>query len=389
MKPDFDEYCRESAKSCDAVPDVHPDDFIFKFIIDHPNWTDPKDAVSYYFCDGQSSAHKLRDILSNDLGITPGTPLSLLEFASGYGCVTRHLAKILQNVSIVASDIHPEANEFVRQQIGVNSIQSTPVPEEFPKAFFYDVVFALSFFSHMPKKTWTRWLKVLSDRLNVNGHLIFTTHGLISARNLMPDLQFDEEGFHFHEASEQGDLSKSEYGTTVTTPSFVIRAAELLDNGQVRVFKRGFWWGHQDLWVIQKIPSGLVPLRVQSEDIPDGADTIGHIDTCALITRGGINASRPILHVEGWVAPAPSARSLADEVVIIIDSDDGQRYVAATDPYDRPDVSKAYSNPALLQSGFKTRIDLQGFTFSGTVKAAMRYKNQWVICRLSEKRMVR
>src|SRR4029453_12625295 len=107
------------------------------------------------------------------------------------------------------------------------------------------------------------------------GHLIFTTHGIISARKLMPDLQFDEEGFYFHEASEQDDLSKAEYGSTATTPSFVIRAAELLDNCQVRVFKGGFWWGHQDLWVIQKIPSDLVPLRVQTEDIPDGADTIG------------------------------------------------------------------------------------------------------------------
>jgi hypothetical protein len=89
----------------------------------------------------------------------------------------------------------------------------------------------------MPKRTLTRWLKVLSYQLNVNGHLIFTTHGLTSTRKLMPDLQFDDEGFHFHEASEQGDLSKEQYGTTVTTPSFVIRAVEQLDDCQVRLFK--------------------------------------------------------------------------------------------------------------------------------------------------------
>jgi SAM-dependent methyltransferase len=253
MEHNFEQYCRESAKSFETIPDIHPDDFIFKYIVGHPNWTDPKDAVWYYFSDERSSAHKLRET-KGDLGIAPSTRLSLLEFASGYGCVTRHLPKILPNVSIVASDIHPKANEFVRQKIGVKSIQSVPVPEEFPKASFYDVVFVLSFFSRMPKKTWTRWLKVLSDQLNLNGHLIFTTHGLITAHKLMPDLEFDEEGFYFHEASEQEDLSKAEYGTTVTTPSFVIRAAEPLDNCVVRVFKGGFWWGHQDLWVIQKFP---------------------------------------------------------------------------------------------------------------------------------------
>src|SRR6516225_4005902 len=103
MEPDFEQYCRESGKLCDAIPDVHPDDFIFKFIVGVPRFSDPRDAVSYYFSDGQSSAHKLREILSNDLEIAPNTPLRLLEFANGYGCVTRHLAKVLPNVSIAAS----------------------------------------------------------------------------------------------------------------------------------------------------------------------------------------------------------------------------------------------------------------------------------------------
>src|SRR6202022_1172572 len=115
MEPDLEEYCRESARSYDTVPDVYPEDFIFKFIMGHPSFSDPKDAVSYYFGDGRSSAHKVREILTNTLRLAPGTPLILLEFASGYGCVPRHLAKLLPNISILASDIHPEANEFVRE----------------------------------------------------------------------------------------------------------------------------------------------------------------------------------------------------------------------------------------------------------------------------------
>ena len=108
MEHNFEQYCRESAKSCETVPDVHADDFIFKYIVGHSNWTDPKDAIGYYFSDGRSSALKLREILVSDLGIAASTPLRLLEFASGYGCVTRHLPRILANVSIVASDIHPQ-----------------------------------------------------------------------------------------------------------------------------------------------------------------------------------------------------------------------------------------------------------------------------------------
>jgi hypothetical protein len=407
VQQNFEQYCCESAKSCETIPDVHAADFIFRYIVSSPIWASPRDAIWYYFSDGRNSARKLRDILVSDLGIAPNTPLSLLEFASGYGCVTRHLPRILPNVSIVASDIHPEANEFIRQKTGVKSIQSTSIPENFTTTFFYDVIFVLSFFSHMPKSTWTRWLKVLSDQLNVNGHLIFTAHGLITVRKSMPNLQFDQEGFHFHEASEQDDLTKAEYGTTVTTPSFVSRAVELLDNCEVSIFKSGFWWGHQDLWVIRK-------------RFPDGIDPVGHIDICSLIAQGGTNVTRPILpadgwvvsapaatsvadevvitgtdvacpilQVEGWVIPGPSAASVADEVIMIIDMDDGQRYFAATDPYNRPDISNCHSNPALLRSGFKTTIDIRDLKSSGTIKVAMLYNGQWIICPLNEKRIVR
>jgi hypothetical protein len=389
MNSDIDQYCHESASAFETIPDVHPDDFIYKFVLGHPRFSDPRDAVSYYFSDGRNSARTLREILSIDLEIAPSTSLSLLEFASGYGCVTRHLPKMLPNVSIVASDIHPQANEFVRQKMGVNTVQSASVPEEFPKGSLYDVIFVLSFFSHMPKKTWGRWLKVLSDQLKVNGYLIFTTHGLTSARKVLPDLQFDEEGFSFHEASEQDDLGKAEYGTTAVTPFFVVREAELLDNCQVRLFKGGFWWRLQDLWVIEKIPSDLVPIFVQTEDIPDGPGAVGHFDVCSPITHKGINSTRIILLVNGWVVPTVSAKSVADEVAIIINLDDGSRYVAVADQYNRPDISNAYSNPGLLKSGFKAKIDMGEFKSSGTVRVAMRYNGQWATCRMSEKRIVR
>jgi methylase of polypeptide subunit release factors len=75
----------------------------------------------------------------------------MLEFASGYGCVTRHLPRTLPDVSIVASDIHPQANEFIRQKIGVNSIQSAAVPEEFPK-YLSMMSFLRSLFSRICRK---------------------------------------------------------------------------------------------------------------------------------------------------------------------------------------------------------------------------------------------
>jgi ubiquinone/menaquinone biosynthesis C-methylase UbiE len=112
MEHNFEQYFRESARLFETIPDVHPDDSLFKFVVGHSHFADQRDAVRRYFSNGRDSAVKLREILSSDLGIAPGTPLSLLEFASGYGRVTRHLPKILPNVSIVAADIHPEATSL-------------------------------------------------------------------------------------------------------------------------------------------------------------------------------------------------------------------------------------------------------------------------------------
>ena len=86
------------------------------------------------------------------------SPFKLLEFASGYGCVTRHIKKN-PDYDVVSCDIHPQAVDFLRSRIDVKAIQSMHVPEEFAPVDKFDVVFALSFFSHMPKSSFGRWLR--------------------------------------------------------------------------------------------------------------------------------------------------------------------------------------------------------------------------------------
>ena len=101
-------------------------------------------------------------------------------------------------------------------------IPSSSVPEYFDSAGEYDLVFALSFFSHMPKATWARWLGALFKALSSGGSLIFTTHGATTRRELLVDVVLDDDGFYFKPENEQDDLEKSEYGTTVTSSGFAI-----------------------------------------------------------------------------------------------------------------------------------------------------------------------
>jgi hypothetical protein len=133
---------------------LHEKDYILRFLLENPAFTNQDSALSYYFQDARKSAKQLSRLVSDELGLFGEHGFSMLEFASGYGCVTRHLPAVMSSWQIVSSDIHVEANAFNAENFGVEVLQSTTSPDDFPRHRKFRLVFALSFFSHMPPDTW-------------------------------------------------------------------------------------------------------------------------------------------------------------------------------------------------------------------------------------------
>ena len=208
--------CQKHARESKVSAAVHPKDYIFQYVLKHPGFPNIDEAVKYYFDDGRRSADMLKATLQNDLSIDVAKRKTMLEFASGYGAVTRHLRAVLPMFDITSSDIHQAANDFIVTMLGEKAIQSSTVPELFDARGEYDLVFALSFFSNMPKETWRRWLTALYKPLCVGGHLIFTTHGAKTLSGMPVDVVLDDDGFCFRPESEQNDLETSEMGIYVT-----------------------------------------------------------------------------------------------------------------------------------------------------------------------------
>lgn len=239
-----------AARPWGVKPDVHPDDFIFDFLINNPVFDSQEHAIEYYFNDGANSARKLGSILQDICKLGAGS-FSLLEFASGYGCVSRHLGHVLPNCSLTVCDIHPEAVRFSEKVLGVEAIHSTSRPEDFPRDQQFDVVFALSFFSHMPKTTFTRWLRTLACLVGNPGFLLFTTHGLGSIVHI-PQCEFDSDGYYFTPSSEQKDLDVQEYGTSLVKPEYVLSQIFGLVDCSLHHFHETYWWEHQDLYILRR-----------------------------------------------------------------------------------------------------------------------------------------
>ncbi len=232
------------------VPDIHKDDFIFQFLITNPSFLSKEDAINYYFKDGETSSQKLKLLITKLLKPLPARDISILEFASGYGCVTRHLA-MHRDYKVTPCDIHPAAIAFIAERMGLLPLPSAHKPEKFISTKSYDVVFALSFFSHMPDATWARWLAALFKAVEPGGLLIFTTHGRISAKFFgAPAL--NKDGYWFRTESEQADLDINEYGQTIVSPGYVFSKIASLPEAWPCFYEEAYWWDHQDVYVVQK-----------------------------------------------------------------------------------------------------------------------------------------
>ncbi len=247
---------KEEVISSRDVVSIHSDDFIFKFLLNH-FCGDEQQARSYYFEDGRHSADVLRRLIGGDTAVGNREDFSLLEFASGYGCVSRHLPAVFPRARILACDIHQAAVDFTAKELGIDAVLSKSAPLELNIGEEFDVVFALSFFSHMPDRTFGLWLHSLFRHVKPGGSLIFTAHGERSRTIMAGDsFEFSEGGFWFQSASEQGDLDGEDYGTAMSTTQYVSRLVYRLLRAPIALVITGLWWGHQDLYIVAK-PSAL------------------------------------------------------------------------------------------------------------------------------------
>ena len=245
----------EAKAACDAASlkygvsgAIASKDWIFWFLYNLAVFPSKVAAIDNYFADGADCAVKLRSLIEEQ---RPVAGARILEFAAGYGRVTRHLRKVVPEAEVLACDIHPDAIAFMCEHLATAAVGSISAPEKFDLGRRFDVVFVLSFFSHLPRSSWQRWLLALAAHTAPDGLLIFTTHGERSRVNL-GNPAIGPDGFWFKPESEQQDLPGNEYGSAITLPAYVLGQFAGIPNMRLVRFQEGFWWGHQDVYVLRR-----------------------------------------------------------------------------------------------------------------------------------------
>jgi SAM-dependent methyltransferase len=238
---------------------IHPSDEMYAYELSMPYRTREAAAIGY-FATGHQIFRTMREIVEWRFGGFGGVR-AFLDFASGYGRSTRFLVRALDPNRITAAEIDPAAVRFQQEAFGVRGLVSSAEPEGLRLETYYDVIFASSFFSHLPQSSFEPWLRRLRSGLAPGGLLIFSVHGM----RLLPEEEADAAaGIVFRAVSETDRLDSRQYGTSFVTDAFVRAAAGRAGQADDRLleFPRGLG-GYQDLFVLAASPQTPGPeLRV-------------------------------------------------------------------------------------------------------------------------------
>lgn len=320
---------------------ISPKDEMFLFTLES---TKGNRHISYldYFTAGRRNLDWVRQVVEWYFGGF-GNVSRYLDFASGYGRGVRYLSQVMPPERIWACDIYAAAMAFQQRWHGVNAAVSVSDPDRFPPEELasgpgFDCITAVSFFTHMPQRTFARWLVKLYGLLTPGGMMAFSVHDTSLVAGL-PGYDATAD-FLFFPRSESKTLDGEEYGGTYISERALMGIIREVLPPHVAVHRipRGISF-YQDIYIIANDPA-RDPSVLDFQHHPQGW------------FEGFVLQPTDDLLVRGWAAD-PNPGSRVEEVQVIVDGRVVQRCRANVH---RPDVGTVIG-PFAEHSGFGCRLE--------------------------------
>ena len=159
----------------DFNPVIHKNDLMFQHHL-RKMPLNLSQALFHYYNVGLDALKKSRDHLPE---LEPGI---VLDFGAGYGRGSRFLKHFFPGAEIYVSEIKPGALKFQAEQFSYQTIFHSENARSFITDVKFDLILAVSVFSHLPETGFKEWLRLLSSRLNDGGSMIFTYNQLSSEK---------------------------------------------------------------------------------------------------------------------------------------------------------------------------------------------------------------
>lgn len=332
---------------------ISEDDEMYLFSIDR-NKDDINNALVAYFEIGRNIFDAAEQVIKWHFNGFSEVE-SFLDFACGYGRFTRFLIQEIHPSRIWASDVYRNAVRFQETYLGVNGFLSTGKPDEYQLNRKFDCILANSFFSHMPERTFSRWLENLYNLLSDDGVLMFTVHD----ESLLPEhIRMPASGILFGASSESQSLDMEEYGTTYVTEDFVREALGRVSRHRAFVHRiPGGIGGFQDLYIVTN------KLRKVFSDLSFKHPPKGYVDLAAFNHKGD-------LYLDGWSLDNNDGGSI-EKIEILIN----RKIVGTCNPsYNRPDVAHHFGVSSTLNLGWCCEIEKDLFSTNDVILIKVKNK---------------
>ncbi|HXM70125.1 MAG TPA: methyltransferase domain-containing protein [Thermoanaerobaculia bacterium] len=328
--------------------DVHADDEMLHFFLYRLGY--PAElAIATYLDSGRRIWKTFRQIISWRFG-SPRACGRILDFASGYGRVTRHIVAEVPRESVWVADIYAEGVAFQKRAFGVHGIVSTSDPDGFHVETEFDCILVSSLFTHLPPARFSGWLRRLGAALAPGGMLLFSVHDLSLWRDGPPPAS----DIAFVPMSESGSLSPQEYGTTWVSEEYVRSATKAaLETCAVHRIPRGLA-NFQDLYVVIAGVDDAAAASAAFTGLRVERSVDGVVEHCSRLGQRRLKLS-------GWVADRVTGRPPQAVHVRIGGA------LAATCRVLEPRDSLAFPSDPITAVGWQLTVDLPPGPTDGAV----------------------
>jgi SAM-dependent methyltransferase len=204
--------------------------------------------VGWYLESGRHAAASIRSSLARN-GVDVTRLRSILDFGCGCGRVVRHWRGLPGEVS--GCDLNPRLVAWCRRRLGFARFESNRLTP--PLAYRdgqFDLVYALSVFTHLPAELQRPWIQELARVVAPGGHLLITTHGARYLPELTPAERHEFEAGHLvvrREDSAGSNLCGAYHPTAYVESTLArgFQVVEFLPEGAAGN-------PHQDLYLLRK-----------------------------------------------------------------------------------------------------------------------------------------
>lgn len=183
-------------------------------------------ALEPFFTVGRDACRNIERCLL-ETGVPLETFRSILDFGCGCGRITLWMARhMAAGAELHGTDTDAEAIAWCRDHVPGRFATNAPLPPLEYSDSTFDLIYAVSVFTHLDEERQVQWLDELRRVLKPGGTLLFSVHGeqvwkrVVRRRDHVAILH--EHGFLFNRSAKMSGICPDWYHTSYHTREYVM-----------------------------------------------------------------------------------------------------------------------------------------------------------------------